>query len=263
MSIYFGGSTGKGFMGNKNEDFIYVREIEKDILFLAVGDGSGSNGLNEQPARIAIFEIERFLTRAVRENRELFLENQEFFLSYAMQAANRILGAYRAANDALYSGIACSLTACIINGKNFTFAHCGNTRLYLMRTWKNESKPELRQLTTDFTEAKKLLLNGTITEPEYYTHPDRLKLTSGLGVFMEPEIQTLEGELKNNNLIVLCSDGIYNALRTDVIQEMIISAIVNEKDDPFTKASEALLSAAEMEYYPDNGAILIAGYMED
>ena len=123
-------------------------------------------------------------------------------------------------------------------------SHTGNTRLYLIRN-KNGTTG-IRQLTTDHTAARELLDRNSITEEEYYVHHERNRLTSALGFVSSPQIQVMSANVKENDILLLTTDGIHYAVRPEVMLEIVIGS------DNCGKAVENLIYAAKTQEYNDN-----------
>ena len=185
----WGGITDVGYGREQNEDAVRLVDLSEDVTLLIVTDGTGSRPGGMQPAQIVNHEIESMIRRIHDENKELLISEPGLFLRESLLVSNRVLGAFVIANEEKNSGFGASCTVCLLYGRdNFCFAHCGNTRLYLLRE-KSDKSMHIRQLTRDHTKAIRLVDEGLITVEEYHTHPDRLTYTSGLGNYAYPDIQ--------------------------------------------------------------------------
>ena len=250
-NFLYGGKSDIGYERENNEDYIGAWELDDSTLFVIVADGAGSKASTLQPASICVSDIYDSLKEAFTENKELFLSNVEFFLKFALERANKILGAFKYGNEELYAGFASSITCAVLwDDGNFAFAHAGNTRLYLIRMNK-DGIPSIRVLTRDHTVAQKLLDEGVLNPSQYHTHPDRLALISGLGVVTEPVIQTFQGSIKEQDFLLLTSDGIHYALRPEVMSDLIMAS--QNCDD----AVDTLIRAAYSVKYNDNMSAML------
>lgn len=228
------------------EDFVQFEELDEENLLCVIADGTGSRKEHPQPASIAVMDIIENIRNIYKEQPKLFFQNPEFFLKHAMQTANRLLGAFKLGNEEIYCGYAASVTCCLFaHDYSIYVAHCGNTRLYLMRDGK------LKKLTRDHTKAAELLRDGSIDIETYHVHPDRLKMTSGIGVVMDPEIQTISGKIRDTDLVILTTDGVHYAVREPFIPELVLAG------DNCTAASANLVSAAKELKYPDNMSAMV------
>ena len=115
-------------------------------------------------------------------------------------------------NEERYYGYAASVTCCLFCQDGFFYmGHTGNTRLYILRN------SALTQITRDQTKAAELLNEGKIDLETYHVHPDRLVITDGLGVLLKPHIQILHGKLKENDIVLMSTDGLHYAVQPDAM----------------------------------------------
>ena len=98
-----------------------------------------------------------------------------------------------------------------------------------------------------------MVLSGLITEEQYYTHLDRLVLTSGLGVLPKPRIQILEDiSLKKDDIILMTTDGIHYAIRPEALSDIVLQS------GSCADAAKSLIEAAKLEKYADNMSVIVA-----
>ena len=248
----YGGASDVGYARENNEDFMNVIELDERTLFAIVCDGAGSKCSSLQPASIVANHICDAVRRVHKVDPELFLEHTALFLQEAILGANQVLGAFRKGNEELYAGVGSGVTCCVCTEKgNFSFAHTGNSRIYLLRVNAKDRIPQMRQLTRDHTKAQRLLDEGHISSEHYHTHPDRLVITSCLGISSDPVIQTYSGTLKKDDILLMTTDGIHYAIIPDAIMQLVIAA---ENCD---SAVGTLIEAAKMQKYPDNMSAIV------
>ncbi len=253
---FYGGVSDVGYMRERNEDFLAFEVLREDILLAVVADGAGSRqcGFEIQPAVIAATEIVGVVKRFFTSNPE-FLEKYPIeVLNEAMAVANRTIGVFKVANEDLYSGFGVCATCCLVIGEKFFFAHCGNTRLYMVRHLQDDSA-RILQLTNDHTLAARMVKDGTLNAEEYYSHPSRNTYTSGLGFVDTPEIQTYSATLKKGDLLALTTDGIHYAINPESIKNIILES------DGWESAANALISGAKMREMVDNMTAAIIYYL--
>lgn len=254
-NYYYGGASDIGYRRENNEDYMNILELDDKTIFAILCDGAGSKCSSLQPAAIAANHICETIKRIYQTSPHLFLSNTALFLQEAVISANQVLGAFRKGNEELYAGFGSGVTCCVCseNGK-ITFAHTGNSRIYLIRIHPKNRLPIMRQLTRDHTKAQRLLDEGHITSEQYHTHPDRLVITSCLGITSEPIIQTYTGSLKKDDILLMTTDGIHYAIIPDAMMQLVIAA---ENCD---SAVKALIEAAKMQKYPDNMSAVVIWY---
>ena len=250
---FYGGTSDYGNLREVNEDFLTFEVLREDILIGVVADGAGSRqcGFALQPAVIAATEIVDTMKRLYTANPELVEKYPTEMLTEAMLSANRTIGVFKVANEDIYSGFGVCLSVCMVIGERFYFAHCGNTRIYLIRHMSDGS-PRIIQLTHDHTRAARMVEEGTLSDgEEYYSHPMRYQYTSGLGFVPEPEIQTYSAAWKMGDLLVLTSDGIHYAIRPEHICRIILEG------HNWSEATKNLIEGAKMQKMNDNMTVAV------
>jgi serine/threonine protein phosphatase PrpC len=111
--------------------------------------------------------------------------------------------------------------------------------------------PVITQLTYDHTKAYDAYLSGKLTTEQYHTHPDRLSLTSGLGIFTDPQIQTMTNKIKNGDIIVMTTDGIHYAIKENAIRDIVL------RSENTSGAAQSLILAAREMKYEDNMSAMV------
>lgn len=255
MPYMFGGHTDAGYKRDINEDHIAVETLGKNQVLALIADGAGSKASTLQPAQIATDLVSKAIRRISGEQPDMLSANATLCLCEAMRSANAVIGAFKTANEEFYAGFAASMTCVLLNedsGGNhvMSFAHIGNTRLYLIRVG-GDGTPLIRQLTKDQTQARSLLDSGEITEEEYHTHPERLVITGALGLVTDPPIQAFTCQLQENDMLLMTTDGIHYAIRPQSMMDLTLASSTLEE------ACETLSKAAVIQKYCDNCSSII------
>lgn len=190
--------------------------VKNNVLYQIIADGNGSNE-TLHPANFIINEIQRFI--------EIFavpqmstVEIKRMMLG-AIHCANRVLLAFKRANNELYTNNTFS-TICfsaLTQNNEFIYAHAGDSRIYLIR------KGKMLPITKDHTEAQKLCDEGKIPKEKIFSHPDRDILTSALG-FNDPKIDILQATVQKQDIILSVTDGIYKVAQPEQILELVKEA---------------------------------------
>lgn len=119
---------------------------------------------------------------------------------------NANINVYQAAHRLGAGKMGTTLTAVNIIGKNLFIGHIGDSRAYLIRD--NESKC----LTNDHTQVGELVRMKVLSPEKLRTHSQRsvLNRSLGLNLFIQPDI--FRTEVRNNDLLILCTDGIWSVI---------------------------------------------------
>ena len=200
--------THQGLKRGENQDRYFIREFEDQVLLMAVADGMGGEAGGGLAAQIAIEAVKEFtppdLTVIEASLNNLFLT-----------ASRRIEEEVR--KDPGLEGMGTTLTAACIKNGITSWAHVGDSRLYL---WRTEN---LTQITEDQTFVNNLVKQGAITEEEARVHPMQNILLQCIGC--QP-IEISTGQFKNSrgDLIFLSTDGLHH----EVAEGKIVSVLAGE-----------------------------------
>lgn len=258
MAFLFDGYSTVGYKREDNEDFVLAKALDKNnnVVLAIVADGSGSMPSKLQPAQIACRYIDRFITNAYNvDDGSLLLSNPSFFLKQSVLQVNSVLGAFKTANEEIYSGFYCALTCVLFytnsqNENRMAFAHSGNTRLYLIRSG-NDGNAQIRQITKDHTEAQLLVDDGKLAPDQYYFHESRNKLICPLGAWENPRVDSFDGKIRSDCIFLMSTDGIHYAIRPEPIAQLVLEN--NSLHDACVTLCE---TASNLQYNDDYCALL-------
>jgi len=231
-------------LGNrdKNEDRLVVVERGKTIL-IAVADGMGGHSGGEIAAQIVVDTLERLFRLC-----ELPLHDPKGFLKNAISSAHTLINR-EAKNHKPAIDPRTTCVACLLQGSSATWAHVGDSRLYLIRDQKIITR------TIDHSYVEDLFRQGAISESDMLTHPKRSYLTQCVGGNSQrPEVRIdAFDDLAKNDVVLLCSDGLWSAIDEQLILDM------SEHSD-LEQAVNQITLAAESNTYPqsDNVSVIVA-----
>ena len=128
--------------------------------------------------------------------------------------------AVQAANVAIYSpdpdkDMGTTLTMALVMGNKIYVTHVGDSRAYLL------VGEELTQITTDHTLVQRLQDAGQLTAEEAEKHPHRNVLYRAVGQGGELEIDMHRRPVPENGKLLICSDGLWGLMPTEVIRETL------------------------------------------
>jgi protein phosphatase len=119
-----------------------------------------------------------------------------------------------------FKGMGTTLTLAYVIWPWMYVVHAGDSRCYLLRD------DEIRQLTRDHTISRQLMERGGMTEAEAENSPWSNVLYNALGAgasAVDAEIHKVA--LEPNDMIFLCSDGLYRYLKDAEIKDMLLSEL--------------------------------------
>lgn len=237
MKAYYGTNVGK--IRNNNEDNLIVCELEKYSLFV-VADGMGGHKAGEIASSMAVTTIKDSF---IRESATPDFKIPRFIIDSINLANKEIFESSH--NHDEYLGMGTTITMAVID-KSDNIAYVGNvgdSRTYLI--YNNI----IRQVTDDHTFVHELLKERKITEEEARNHPKKNVITRAVGSEENVFIDIFELELHDDNILLLCSDGLTN----HICDKDILSIITENETDCVNK----LIDKANENGGTDNITVII------
>jgi len=242
--LYFATSarSAVGLVRSGNEDSALASS-----QLIAVADGMGGHAAGEVASRIAITslaELSQIFTQS-----DIDAESADDIYLNAIHSIDADIKGAVADNPEL-TGMGTTLTSLFLRGDKIALLHIGDSRAYRLRG------NSLEQLSVDHTVIQELLSQGSITESDIATHPQRSVLTQvlmGEGK-LELPLPIFEGKIKDRYLV--CSDGL-----NSVLTDKEIKSLIKGKDRD--AAVTALFDATYINGAPDNVTVVIADVVEE
>jgi serine/threonine protein phosphatase PrpC len=225
-------------LGNRssNQDRCLVLE-RPDCVLLVVADGMGGHAGGDLAAQATVDSLQRSLVR-----QRAPIAQPRAFLQEAFEAAHlQVIEAGRSRTPPINPRTTC--VACVVQGNQAYWAHLGDSRLYLVRNGTLVTR------TRDHTPVEELLQSGAISASELNSHPLRNSVSRCLGgVRPLPDVSFGAAELRADDTLLLCSDGLWNAL-----PEQKLVAIPGYGN--LQHSVDALSNEAELASYPHSDNI--------
>lgn len=204
-----------------------------DAVLLVVADGMGGHLQGEVAAQLAVDVLcQRFRREATPR-----LDDPSLYLVNALRQAHETI--VRHAKDCRILAHAAPRTtciACVVQDGQATWAHAGDSRLYLVHGRGGERRQVLR--TRDHSLVQRMVDDGTLSVEQAATHPMRNRVTSCLGGSGEPQIELSDPvALRDGDLLALCTDGAWSPLGDGLATALARS--------PLTSTVPGVLDAAE------------------
>lgn len=245
LYYYYTGLTHTGMVRDHNED-AYKLPMDTDRLTLArkghlyvLADGMGGHKKGEVASAITIETVNAaYYTSAIaipEENPEQAIVDA---LAQAIEKANLEV------MDATQGG-GTTVVAAVLHKDRLVTMNVGDSRAYILRG------NELRLLSKDHSLVSRLVEMGKISAEEALTHPRRNVLYQALGQGTDVEIYISSEKLQPNDVIILCSDGLWGEIGDPAMREILAGA-----SDP-AAAAEQLIDLANRSGGPDNITTII------
>ncbi len=236
----YSAATDVGLKRTNNEDTILSNPHTG--LWL-VADGMGGHAAGEVASAIVAETIDRQIAQGQSLQRAIELAHEA-----VIKAAEAGIGG---------TGMGSTVVALYSQGLSYQIAWVGDSRAYL---WQPPAEPanthgesddqvrqlsgqgELIQLTSDHSYVQMLFDSGVINAEEMQQHPDKNIITQCLGSL---DIETLTVDICQmkwypNDRILLCSDGLTDAVSSAQIQQIL-------KQHPDTEAATRALIAQALD----------------
>lgn len=233
--ICVGFKSDRGAIRKNNEDSCFV--MPKEHIYM-VADGVGGNNAGETASSMAVTTIAEY----VKEKSIKKLKSQKdiyYYLNSCVEIANKKIRKCAIENPE-HRGMATTLVLCYIRENMAYFANAGDSRAYLYRDKK------LFQITEDHSYVNELVKKGALTYEEAINHENSNMITKALGAEATVNADLYQMELKENDLILLCTDGLYGSLEDGEISEAM------DYESNMLHLSEILINRANMHNSKDN-----------
>jgi protein phosphatase len=221
MKLQSWARTSAGKVRTQNQDSFYTNDNSGIWL---IADGMGGHAGGRFASTTISTELPRFIQQGVNIRDAIFRCHQ-LLRNYGQNRQN-------------FSDMGSTLILALWNKCLLDIYWVGDSRAYII------NDAGIKRLTKDHSVVQHLLDLALIDEKSATNHPDKHVLTQclGGGKNSKPEVGSVTLPLSSNDLILLCSDGLYTELSDKKIFD-VVSTTVDKK-----KAIEHLIAMAE-----DNG----------
>jgi len=232
--IISNGVTHTGHVRTRNEDSYLVLPDEN---LWAVADGMGGHHAGD------------FASLSLTQNLSLFKQTDSLADSILLLEENVINtnAIIRKKADKLGKNTTIGATiVCVYIWQNRLFAFwAGDSRLYRFRNGK------LRRLTEDHSYVEELVKMGKIKAKDAESHPASNVVLRAVGIDDNLRLDFEYFELRDDDVFIICSDGLYKDLVDDKI-----SPIIQQNRDDMEKLAKELLSSSLDAGGTDNTSII-------
>jgi len=211
-----------------------------------VADGMGGHSNGQEASRQATQIISDtvvfgLLHHSAEDDDEILRE----LLADGIKSAN--LRLYQS-NQEQQTDMGTTVTAALVIGLTAYVANVGDSRTYLYHEGEG-----LAQVTQDHSVVSDLVRAGAIAPADVYTHPRRNEIYRCLGEKPEPEVDWFSIQLQAGDILLLCSDGLWEMVRDSDIEEILDTSL------PYPpETSNALIQAAIKGGGADNVSVIVA-----
>ncbi len=215
------GATDVGLRRKLNEDSLLV---DGAVGLFVVADGMGGHNAGEIASRLTVETVGNFVQRSCEEEEITWPYGVDPKLSLN---ANRLATAVMLANKRVwkeadnrqdYTGMGTTIVAALVNDQSISFVSAGDSRAYRLR---NE---DFQQMTVDDSWVQAAVDEGVLLPEEAESHPMKNIITKAIGAKENLDVSVQEHALEDNDLFLLCSDGLHGMISDRTIAEMLVAA---------------------------------------
>ncbi|MBQ7562614.1 MAG: Stp1/IreP family PP2C-type Ser/Thr phosphatase [Lachnospiraceae bacterium] len=191
-----------------NQDSLFYSETPLGNLpnLFVVADGMGGHSAGDYASSCTVKTI---------ENEVMLNEETEpiKIMKQAIEAANTEVYK-KALSEPAYSGMGTTVVMGTIIDDVLYIANVGDSRLYLI-------DDEITQITKDHSYVEEMVQNGKLTAEEAKVHPDKNIITRAVGVLDTVTADFFEVDVREDDRILLCSDGLSNMVSDEEIFRIV------------------------------------------
>lgn len=211
--------TDIGIVRDNNQDSYAAGELSGGAAFAIVRDGMGGAAEGALASSVAVNAIREKLTNSFFPGMSDI--SVRSLLISSIENANKAVYDL-SLTDKKYDGMGTTVVASIVRNGFAYVVHAGDSRAYLIHN------NEIRQITKDHSVVQNMLEKGEITSEEAFDHPDKHIITRALGVDENVRVDFAQEEFEND-ILLLCSDGLTNYVHDDEIKEILTDSVDDEK----------------------------------
>ena len=200
--------TDTGRTRDANQDYVFCEEhaIGSFPNLFIVADGMGGHNAGDTASRMCVEVVVSQIEKSTKVTPIGILEQ-------AVAAANETVYDASLEDVALY-GMGTTLVGTVVFGDTAYVINVGDSRLYAFRD-------TLKQVTVDHSLVEEMVQSGKLQKEAIRTHPNKNIITRALGTNRTVKADCFEIEVREGDVLLLCSDGLTNMLEDDRIESII------------------------------------------
>jgi len=251
-SFIVGASSVAGTTKKINQDNILVKIGESDegeFALFVVADGMGGLTDGEVASRICIEFLKSWwdseLATIINETLDYKPNKVAQSLEKVFQAINSHIIEY---SQNIGERVGSTLSVLFILKDTFIIKHIGDSRVYRIQ------KHLLEQLTEDHSFVAQEVLAGRIGKEQARLHPKRNILTQCVGVFNNINVFESRGNVMQDDIFLLCSDGFYVKLSDEDLKAFLIE---EERENDLDTVLRSMVKVVKDRDEKDNISVIV------
>ncbi|HEX3030581.1 MAG TPA: Stp1/IreP family PP2C-type Ser/Thr phosphatase [Clostridia bacterium] len=232
-----------GSVRENNEDSYNIIAGYSGIpIAFIIADGMGGHNSGEVASKMAVEYISNYILRYP----DTFSDDADMpsVISDIIKKANSSVFELSKEQEANY-GMGTTLILAVEGNKKLFIGHVGDSRAYVIRN------NEIARITVDHSYVEELVKLGSLTREEAENHPQKNIITRALGCSEDIEVDIYDYDMCENDIFVLCTDGLTNMLEEEEIKEIVL-----QNDNP-EAACDILVRKANENGGEDNITVIV------
>lgn len=240
------GNLATGDLFTENDAGVLSNDAVPSLLIVADGVGGAASGeiASSLATQVAFDSLRERWEKGALKGAVIIADS----LQQAVVAANQAIHAESRANRS-HHGMGTTATLALVVGGMVYFAQVGDSRAYIVRGGVAQ------QMTKDQSLVQRMVDAGKLTPEQAERSEHRNIILQALGPEVNVVPEFTRDRLQNNDVVVLCSDGLSNQMTA---QE--IAAAVSKHDD-LEALCDALIDRALETGAPDNVTVVVGRYV--
>jgi serine/threonine protein phosphatase PrpC len=226
--------TDRGMEREHNEDFhtfcpdlkinkwsffetVFVNKQDELGSLIVVADGMGGMNAGEVASELAVSSIKSHFANNIKDIDKAIPEKIKKFLSEAILFAHQQI-IDKQKTDESTKGMGTTIVIAWIAKNYLNVSWVGDSRCYLLRMDEN-----LHYISKDHSMVQEMVDNGKITYEQAFYHPQNNIITQSLGDKKRTPVPGFVSiPIQQNDIILLCSDGLNGMLTDKQLQEILV-----------------------------------------
>lgn len=204
--------TDRGLIRSDNQDYCLSGKFDDNCVWAVVCDGmGGANG-----GHTASTTASEYIAREMKNLYTSDFTKEELVALMTNVVVGANLEVYNIArNNVELTGMGTTCELVCIRNDTIHIVHVGDSRTYVIADNK------AIQLTEDHSLVQEMVNRGEITKEEAVNHPNKHFITRAVGVRRTVNVDYIEFEYKQNDVVLVCSDGLTNCVSDEDIVEIV------------------------------------------
>ena len=208
---------------------------------VVIADGIGGAAAGEVASKLALETVAQEIVRSAAK---------ASWDAVIRRAVARADDALRAARQAAGNAMGTTLVGALLAGTTAYVVNVGDSRAYRV------TGQDIHRITHDHSYVQYLVDSHQISEQEVRTHPQRNIITRSLGEKGHTQIDLFPIALIANQTLLLCTDGLWEMVEDDEIQEIVTTA------PDLAHAAKSLVARANAHGGADNISVILVQMSE-